>query len=94
MCTSSIWRLLVQSWGIFTVSFCLSHIRHYADEAVTRPPVCSKTAALTNKKTVLATATNTVLLTHMYWSQGFLILLLVVSRYVLLDIDLVLAKYM
>ena len=46
-------------------------IDHYVDEVVTRPPVCFKTAALTNKKTELAAATNTELLTQSWMpSQG------------------------
>ena len=61
-------QLLKQHLGEPMVFFNLSitvykgstDIKHYADEVVTRPPVCSKTAALTNKKTVLAAATNTV----------------------------------
>ena len=71
-------QLLKQHLGEPMVFFNLSitvykgstDIKHFADEVVKRPPVCSKTAALTNKKTVLSAATNTDLLTQMYWSQG------------------------
>ena len=71
-------QLLKQHLGEPMVFFNLSitvykgstDIKHFADQVVKRPPVCSKTAALTNKKTVLSAATNTDLLTQMYWSQG------------------------
>ena len=71
-------QLLRQHLGEPMVFFNLSitvykgstDIKHFADQVVKRPPVCSKTAALTNKKPVLSAATNTDLLTQMYWSQG------------------------
>ena len=71
-------QLLKQHLGEPMVFFNLSitvykgstDIKHFADQVVKRPPVCSKTAALTNKKTVLSAATNTDLLTQMYWAQG------------------------
>ena len=72
-------QLLKQNVGEPMVFFNLSivaskdaaDINHFADEVVTRPPACSKTEALRNKKTELADATNTDLLTQTWTpSQG------------------------
>ena len=59
----------------FNLSIVVSNgnavVNHFAADVVKQPPVCSKTEALRNRRTELADATNTELLTHAWTpSQG------------------------
>ena len=72
-------ELLKQNVGepmvFFNLSIVVSNgnadINHFAADVVTQPPACSKTEALRNRRTELADATNTELLTHVWTgSQG------------------------
>ena len=72
-------ELLKQNVGepmvFFNLSIVVSNgnadINHFAADVVTQPPACSKTEALRNRRTELAGATNTELLTHAWTpSQG------------------------
>ena len=66
------WLLLKQNVGepmvFFNLSIVVSNgnadINHFAADVVTQPPACSKTEALRNRRTELADATNTELLTR------------------------------
>ena len=65
-------QLLKQNVGepmvFFNLSIVVSNgnadINHFAADVVTQPPACSKTEALRNRRTELADATNTELLTQ------------------------------